>query len=120
MVKFLLKCTVLIGILFFGVLLGMQEANNGLLKMKGYDASSFSGAFDINQNKQGDVEASVLGQKVTSLTLQEKKKKLEQFKAFNFFSSMGAKVASFMTYTFQALIQFIVTTIDQLLSMMGT
>ena len=89
MVRFWLKCTGILLVLFLGVLIGMQQANDGMKKMKGYEDPAFNSAFHINQSEQGEMEADILGEKVTSHDIETKKEKLEEMKAFNFFSSLG-------------------------------
>ena len=92
MVRFSVTCTVVVLVLFFGVLLGMQTANDGIKKMKGYDESTLSSAFEVNQS-QGELEASILGEQVTSHDVEKKKEQLEEMKAFNFFSAIGKKLS---------------------------
>ncbi|MCZ0755545.1 YqxA family protein [Anoxybacillus sp. J5B_2022] len=91
--KFTLQFFAAVVILFFGVLLGMQQANEGLLKMKGYHDPSFQSVVAVKKNEKGAVEATVLGNKVTSETVDEKAKKLEQWKMFNLFSELGKRLA---------------------------
>ncbi|MFC3882984.1 YqxA family protein [Bacillus songklensis] len=93
MIKFMMKSFMLTTILLFGVLLGMQLANNGMIKMKGYEDPEFLSAFTVSQTKEGEIKASVLGSKVRTLDLQQKQEQLEERKAFNFFSSFGKKFA---------------------------
>ncbi|RFU61348.1 YqxA family protein [Bacillus sp. V59.32b] len=105
MVRFSLKCAGLVLILFFGILVGMQHANQGMKNMKGYDDPAMSSAFTVKESNQGDMEAAILGQKVTSHDLEKKKEKLEEMKAFNFFSSIGKKLSEVISAGFQALVQ---------------
>lgn len=107
MVRFWLKCTGIILVLFLGVLIGMQQANVGMKKMKGYEDPSLNSAFIINQSDQGEMEADILGEKVTSHDLETKKEKLEEMKAFNFFSSLGKTLGETISAAFQALINMI-------------
>ncbi|PFA64462.1 hypothetical protein CN378_14845 [Bacillus sp. AFS015802] len=93
MPKFFLKCALLIGALFIGVLIGMQYANQGIVEMKGHEQQNFTSPVGIKQSGDGDVEASFLGNEVESRTLSEKKEKLEEMKAFNVFSSIGKVIA---------------------------
>ncbi|WP_409301783.1 YqxA family protein [Peribacillus sp. SCS-155] len=89
MFRFSLKCFGIMLVLFFGILLGMQNANQGMKKMKGYEDPALQSAFSVKESKTGDMEASVLGEKVTSHDIEKKKQQLEQMKAFNLFSSIG-------------------------------
>ncbi|RFU71668.1 DUF3679 domain-containing protein [Peribacillus saganii] len=93
MIRFYLKCFLLLGVLFFVVIFGMQHANQGMKKMKGYDDPSLYGAFTVEEYGKGGVEASILGQKVTSHDIEEKKKTLEEMKAYNFLSHLGKKLS---------------------------
>jgi hypothetical protein len=93
MVKFMMKTFLLTTVLLFGVLLGMQLANEGMIKMKGYQDPGLDSAFTVSQTEKGEMEASVLGSKVRAVDLREKQQQLEEHKAFNFFSSFGRKFA---------------------------
>lgn len=119
MLKFFLKSFALIVVLFFGVLLGMQQANEGLIKMKGYKDHSFTGAFDIEMKESGDVEAAVLGEKLTSHDLKEKQEKLAEMKAFNFFSSLAGKLGTIITEFFQKMFQYIINFVEKMISLLS-
>ena len=107
MVRFTLKCIFILLVLFLGVLIGMQTANDGIKKMKGYDDPTLSSAFEVNQTNQGELEAAILGEKVTSHDIEKKKEKLEEIKAFNFFSSMGKKLGETISNVFNRLIDLL-------------
>jgi hypothetical protein len=79
-------------LMFICVLFGMQQANSGIHKMKGYEDEGFQSAVAINK-ENGNLEASVLGENITSHDLDEKKQQLEEMKAFNLLSSIGKGVA---------------------------
>lgn len=119
MLKFLFQCLALLLVLFLGVLLGMQQANDGLMKMKGYKDPAFNGAFDVEKSENGEMEAAVLGNRVTTHNIKEKKEQLEEIKAFNFFSNLGSKISNGVTTAFQVTITFIIDGIDKLLSSFG-
>ncbi|MFD2213894.1 YqxA family protein [Metabacillus endolithicus] len=96
MIKFMFKCFVLCSVLLFGVLIGMQQANQGMIKMKGYNDPDLQGAFQV-ENDSGDVAASILGNEVTSQDLEKKQEQLEQIEAFNFFSQIGKQLAGIVS-----------------------
>jgi hypothetical protein len=114
MIRFFMKCFLFTTVLLIGVILGMQLANDGMKKMKGYDDPRFAGAFLISQTDKGEVEASVLGEKVTNL--EEKQKKLEEMEAFNLLSSIGKKLAQGMQSLFQQLFQGIAIIFEKILN----
>ncbi|MED2941101.1 YqxA family protein [Bacillus swezeyi] len=92
MASFIGKCILACAVMFFGVLVGMQQANNGMLEMKGYQDPDLKGALSISE---GDAkEASILGHEID---LEEKQKELEQLEAFNLFSSAGRALADSVT-----------------------
>ncbi|PLT34642.1 YqxA family protein [Bacillus sp. V5-8f] len=105
MIRFSLKCFGMILLLFLGVLIGMQHANQGIKKMKGYDDPALHSAFTVKESNQGEMEAAILGKKVTSHDLEQKKQKLEEMKAFNFFSTIGKKLAEAISAIVNTLIQ---------------
>ncbi len=107
----MLKSLTLVSILFIGVLLGMQYASNGILEMKGLKESSFQTPVQIQQNESGNIEASILGNEIKKETIAEKKEKLEEMKAFNFFSSIGKNLANFVSTSTKSLVEWISTLI---------
>ena len=92
MKRFMLKCTFIAFVLFLGVLFGMQQANVGMQKMKGYEDPAFSKGVFHTTNEEG-FQSSLHGTNVTSQDIREKQKKLEEIKTFNAFSSIGKKLA---------------------------
>lgn len=107
MIRFTLKCSFILLVLFLGVLIGMQTANDGIKKMKGYDDPTISSAFTVNQSNNGEMEAAILGEKVTSHDIEKKKEKLEKIKAFNFFSSVGKQLGEAISNLFSRLINML-------------
>ncbi|PAD66849.1 hypothetical protein CHH83_21900 [Bacillus sp. 7586-K] len=112
MMKFMLKCFVLCTILLFGVLIGMQQANQGIIKMKGYQDPDLQSAFQV-ENETGDFQASILGNNVTSQDLQEKQEQLEQIEAFNFFSQIGKQFATLVSNGVSSLLESIATLLNR-------
>jgi hypothetical protein len=93
MKMFMLKSFVLAALMFVSVLFGMQQANEGIHKMKGYDDPEFKSAFMIKEDEDGSYKSAILGNDVSSHDLEQKRKKLEEMKAFNLFSSLGKQLA---------------------------
>ncbi|MEH7414070.1 YqxA family protein [Neobacillus drentensis] len=106
MKMFMLKSLCLAAVLLIAVLTGMQLANNGIQKMKGYDDPSLETAVSF-QKKDNQIRASVLGNDISSHDIAAKKKKLEEISAFNFFSSMGRKMSDGITGASEKLVHFI-------------
>ncbi|MBA2873542.1 YqxA family protein [Thermaerobacillus caldiproteolyticus] len=93
MVKFTIQFFAAVALLFFGVLLGMQQASEGLQKMKGYNDPSLPTVFHFSEGGQGELEASIMGNKVKVETFDEKKEKLNHIKTLNVFSELGKRLA---------------------------
>lgn len=104
---FTLKAFGIALLMFFCVLFGMQQANGGIQKMKGYDDNNFQAALTISNN-EGNLEASILGQNVTSHDLQKKKEQLEEMRAFNLFSGIGKGVSDSVSSIAQKGVDFVV------------
>ncbi|MDZ5470925.1 DUF3679 domain-containing protein (plasmid) [Bacillus sp. 31A1R] len=113
MKMFMLKSIFLSALMFGSVLFGMQLANDGIHRMKGFNDANFKGAFTVNENTGGELQVSLLGNDVDSHDLQSKKEKLEEMKAYNFFSTMGKSLAEGITNITDRAINFIT---DQLSS----
>lgn len=92
MKMFMLKSVCIAALMFISVLAGMQMANDGIRKMKGYDDPNFQHAVSINESEK-DLNATFLGNDISSHDIEAKKKKLEEISAYNFFSSMGRKMS---------------------------
>ncbi|HWO77705.1 MAG TPA: YqxA family protein [Bacillus sp. (in: firmicutes)] len=104
MKRFILKVITLTFILFFGVLIGMQYANEGMVKMRGYQDPSFQEPVSIEEAASGEVEASFLGNNLSSHDLEAKQKQLEEVKTFNLFSQIGKSLAQFITGFIQGIL----------------
>ncbi|MFD3447674.1 YqxA family protein [Microbacteriaceae bacterium 4G12] len=86
MKRFMMRCLLISIALFISTLFGMQLANDGLKRMKGYNDPTFEQVAHVTGTKRGDVEATLLG---NTFTIEEKQKQLEQLKSFNAFSKLG-------------------------------
>ncbi|RST73876.1 DUF3679 domain-containing protein [Siminovitchia acidinfaciens] len=108
MVKFILKFLLLMLVLFIGVFIGMEKAHQGMQDMKGYEDVSLPPPVHITESEDGKIEAALLGNEINHTEeLARKKKDLESLETFNFFSSMGKALASFVTEATKSLIDFI-------------
>lgn len=109
---FFLKFVFVAALMFVSVLFGMQQANEGIHRMKGFQDNDFRKALNIEENEGGQVEVSVLGNDISSHDIEEKKAKLEQMKAFNFFSSIGKKLAEGISSITKNTIDFFTNILD--------
>lgn len=94
MKMFIFKSIILASLMFLSVLFGMQQANIGIQKMKGYDDPKFKSALTVQETDGGELQASLLGVDVTSHDLEKKKQKLEEIKAYNLFSDIGKTIST--------------------------
>jgi len=101
---FMAKSLAIIALMFISVLTGMELANNGIHKIKGYDDPNFQSAVAIKESEQ-NLNATFLGNEISSHDLEAKKKKLEEMSAYNFFSSMGKKLSDGLTGASEKLIK---------------
>lgn len=90
---FMVKSVLIVSLMFLSVLFGMQQANIGIQKMKGYEDPKFKSALSLKTTEEGNLQASVLGVDV-SHDLEAKQHKLEEMNAYNLFSDLGKKVSS--------------------------
>ncbi|MEH7124077.1 YqxA family protein [Bacillus sp. JJ1532] len=104
---FMLKTFFLTILMFIVVLFSMQQASEGITKMKGYNDANFKGAFTLQENDSGGLQASILGNDVSSHDLEQKKAKLEEMKAYNFFSTMGKKLSEGISTMTETVVHFI-------------
>jgi hypothetical protein len=107
MKMFMLKSFMLASLMFISVLFGMQQANEGIHRMKGYDDPEFKSAFSIKEKENGTLETAILGNDVSSHDLEQKRKKLEEMKAFNLFSSLGKNLAEGISAVMEKTVELI-------------
>ncbi|KQL53491.1 hypothetical protein AN964_08275 [Heyndrickxia shackletonii] len=106
MTRFFIKCSFLIALLFVGVLIGMEKANEGMVDMKGYNDSTLQSPVKIHGKSDGNIESSVSGENITSHNLDEKKEHLQNIKAFNLFSSLGKVLSNIVSSLTEKIIDF--------------
>ncbi|WHY76189.1 DUF3679 domain-containing protein [Neobacillus sp. WH10] len=106
MKMFIVKSICVVALMVISVLTGMQLANNGIHKIKGYDDPNFQNAVSI-QESGNNISSSFLGNDISSHDIEAKKKKLEEIGAFNFFSSMGKKMSDGISGASEKLIKLI-------------
>ncbi len=104
---FMVKTFIFVSLMFVAVLFGMQQANDGIQNMRGYEDSAFKGALTLQERNSGEFEATVLGNELTSHDIKEKQRLLEEMKAYNFFSSLGKKLSEGVTGATEKSIDFI-------------
>ena len=92
--------------MFFIVLAGMQLANDGIHKMKGYEDLNFQNAIALDENEK-QLRATFLGNEISSHDIDEKKRKLEEMSAFNFFSTMGKSISDGVANSLEKIINLI-------------
>lgn len=107
MKMFMLKSFMLASLMFISVLFGMQQANDGIHKMKGYEDPELKSAFIIKEKDDGTFETAILGNDVSSHDLEQKRKKLEEMKAFNLFSSLGKSLADGVSMVIEKTVELI-------------
>lgn len=112
MKMFILKFFLVASLMFVSVLFGMQQAQQGIHRMKGFDDANFKDALTLTENQNGDLEVSLLGNEISSHDLQKKKEQLEEMKAYNLFSSIGKKLAEGVSALFEKLIQLVSGLLD--------
>ncbi|KMY43707.1 hypothetical protein AC622_05160 [Bacillus sp. FJAT-27916] len=105
--KFIWKTSLLVLLLFFGVILGMQFANQNMKKMQGYEDPRMYEAFTVKKEGEGEINATVLGKEVSTGDIEKKKEEMEEWKAYNALSSAGKGISSACTDIFQGLAKLI-------------
>lgn len=106
MKMFMVKSFIIASLMFISVLTGMQMANSGIHKMKGYHDPNLQTPVSMKETNN-DINAAFLGHDFSSHDLEVKRKKLEEMNTFNFFSSMGKKMSDGLTNGSEKLIRMI-------------
>lgn len=99
--------TAMVGmLLFLGVLAGMQMAGSGMKSLQGYDDPDLKSAFTVKAGENKEVEASILGQSVSSHDFEKKKEQLESMDAFNPLSEAAKGLAASIEALFGKVISY--------------
>ncbi|OEH93686.1 YqxA family protein [Bacillus solimangrovi] len=104
-------------VLFFGVILGMYQANESMRSLRGYDDPNLQQIVSIESTDDGELHASVLGEEVDAKLLNEKRQELETLETFNFFSELGKKIASVVESVFTAAIEIFIKIAEKIINM---
>ncbi|CEG27930.1 DUF3679 domain-containing protein [Bacillus sp. B-jedd] len=104
---FMLKSLLLASAMFILALGGMQVANDGISRMKGYDDPGFKEAVSLNKGEAGEISVSVMGSEINKGKVEEKKKELEESGTYNFFSSVGKAFGSMVSGAARGLIDLL-------------
>ncbi|MBF0706488.1 DUF3679 domain-containing protein [Alkalihalobacillus hwajinpoensis] len=112
MASFFLKCFLLVSLLLFGVLLGMEQASRNMNHMQDHEST---GAFQIKTASNG-VEAEILGTSITQSDLQNKQETLEGANEFNVLGDLGSKLSNWLSALIKTLLAFVFTLITTFLS----
>ncbi|WP_043933935.1 DUF3679 domain-containing protein [Bacillus sp. EB01] len=100
---FMVKSLVLAGFMFAAALIGMQAANTGIDRMKGYEDPDFKQAVSI-QKENGETQVAIMGGEVSE-TFEEKKAQLEKTEGYNLFSSMGKGLGTILSGLAKAVVE---------------
>ncbi|MFC0298386.1 YqxA family protein [Geobacillus jurassicus] len=104
MARWFIRFTLAIFLLFFGVLFGMQQAHEGIKRMRGYADPSFPSVIDMKKGENGELEAAVFGRTVVAGDLEEKQETIRELKTFNLFSRLGQLFADAVTALMETLL----------------
>ncbi|MEH7461266.1 DUF3679 domain-containing protein [Bacillus thuringiensis] len=91
MEQFTRKCIIVVVSAFLITLVGIQVANSGLKRMKGYNDPTYEQIAHITGTNYGNIEKTIIG---NTFSVEEKQKQLEELKSFNMFESVGKGLAS--------------------------
>ena len=112
MARWFIRFSAALFLLFFGVLLGMQQAHRGIEKMRGYADPSLPAVIDLEKNGNGEIEAAGFGQTVAAGDLQKKQEVVRELKTFNLFSELGRRLADGATALVETLLSFAGRAVD--------
>lgn len=105
MEQFTRKCIILVVSTFLIMLAGMQFANSGLKRMKGYNNPTYEQIANMTGTNYRDVETTILGK---TFSVEGKQKQLEELKSFNMFESMGRGLTSLVQHVTRSITYTIV------------
>ncbi|NNU83039.1 DUF3679 domain-containing protein [Geobacillus sp. BMUD] len=113
MARWFIRFTLAIFLLFFGVLFGMQQAHEGIERMRGYADPSFPSVIDMKKRENGEMEAAVFGRPVVAGDLLgEKQETIREMKTFNLFSRLGQLFADAVTALMETLCSLVGRALD--------
>jgi len=77
MVRMTMTLLVMVILFLGGVLVGMNQASQGMIKMRGFESETFQEAVQTRHVDTGEVEVKVLGQDFQQVSMDEKQRKYD-------------------------------------------
>ncbi|WP_409270721.1 DUF3679 domain-containing protein [Neobacillus sp. SCS-31] len=103
---FTVKALGLAAIMFALVLGGMQAANGGINRIKGYGDSGFKEPVSLETDGREEVKVSIMGGDAATISLDKRGQGSEESKGFNLFSSMGKALTSVLSGVVKGILEF--------------
>lgn len=115
--EFTRKCVVLVVILFCVTFAGIQMADSGLKRMKGYADLTYEEITRLTGTARDDVEETLFKK---SFSIAEKKRQLEELKSFNALEGAGRGVTALVKGIIRICTNTVVDKIQAVFSSLGT
>lgn len=107
---YMLKALGLAAIMFALVLGGMQAANDGISRTKGYNDPGFKHPVSLEKDSTGEMKVAIMGGGSTTIRFDDGNRqasKTEEAKSFNLFSSMGKALSAILTGAVKGIMEFV-------------
>ncbi|WP_053367195.1 DUF3679 domain-containing protein [Bacillus sp. FJAT-27245] len=103
---YMLKALGLAAIMFALALGGMQAANDGISRIKGYGEPEFKQPVSLEKEGHEDLTVGIMGSEVATIRLNERGQQIEDTEGINVFSSIGKALTSILSGAVKGIIDF--------------
>ncbi|WP_316571959.1 DUF3679 domain-containing protein [Neobacillus sp. YIM B06451] len=103
---FTLKALGLAAIMFALALGGMQAANGGINRIKGYGDSGYKQPVSFERDGREELKVGIMGEEAAIISLDKRARESEESKGFNLFSSMGKALTSVLSGAIKGILEF--------------
>lgn len=114
MIKFIVRVILLLGTLLFGLLLGFQQAEQGIFSISGGQEEEKE-SFYIKKIDEDHVQVAVLGNSFSTRDWEEKQEKWKERHQHNKLSNLGNKIGNSVYFISRTSAEWFVRQIDKLL-----
>ncbi|MBP3038928.1 DUF3679 domain-containing protein [Bacillaceae bacterium Marseille-Q3522] len=90
---FMFKAFLLASLMFLSVLFGMQLANDGIHRMRGFHDENFDSQLLGQEQVNDNFQSSLSEEDPSSHDLERKKENMEENSRYNFFSATGKRIS---------------------------
>ncbi len=107
MVRMTMTFLIMIILFLGGVLVGVNQASLGLIKMRGYESDSFQEAVQTRHADTGEIEVKVLGRDFQQVSVDQKQQKYEELQSSHGIQKIAVGLENSVQWVYNQMIMMV-------------